>query len=157
MKPRFFSTLAVVLLGITSINAQQPKADKPPLGIPADATLFNGKWYKVFLEEVTWKRAQEKCRGLSGQLVVIHDETTQAFIAELGNTLELWIGATDGEVEGQWIWSDGTPMKFKAWGPGQPRRNDRSENYLGIGGDRRWFDAPNDWPCVGYICEWPAE
>lgn len=106
---------------------------------------------------MTWKRAQEKCRDLSGQLAVISDETTQSFIAELGDTLELWIGATDGEVEGQWIWSDGTPMKFKAWGPAQPRRNSRSENYLGIGGGRLWFDAPNDWPCVGYICEWPAK
>ena len=31
-----------------------------------------------------------------------------------------WIGLTDHNAEGQYVWSDGTPVDYLNWGPGQP-------------------------------------
>ena len=152
----FFSLLVVLLGSMSSISsAQQLAPKKTPLGVPADATLFNGKWYRVYLEKTTWVKARDKCRTLGGQLVSIPDAPTQAFLAEFGKGVELWIGATDEKVEGLWVWVDGTEMKYKAWGSKQPDGR-RAQNYAALGNwaGRGWFDGPNDWPCVGFICEW---
>lgn len=124
---------------------------------PADATLFNSKWYRLYLEKTTWKHAQAKCRSLGGQLVCIPDAPTQAFLADFGKGLQLWIGATDEKVEGRWVWVDGTEMKFKAWVPGEPQGK-RAENFLILGKrpGAPWFDGPENLDCAGFICEWPA-
>lgn len=142
---------------LTPVAAQQSAEPKPPVGIPSKAKLFNGKWYLVYLEKTTWTKAKQKCERAGGQLAVVPDAPTQAFMAEFGKGLELWIGATDEKVEGLWVWVDGTEMKHKAWGRGQPVSGSRTENFLIIGGGGRWYDAPNDWACVGYICEWKAK
>ncbi len=154
MKHYIVTIVAVLGALLSPLNAQTPASKEPPFGIASDATLFNGKWYRVYLEKGTWKSARQKCRTLGGQLACVPDAPTQAFLAEFAKTLELWLGATDEKVEGQWVWIDGTEMKYTAWGPKQPLRNSRVENYLGIGGHRLWFDAPNHWECVGFICEW---
>ncbi|OYW27236.1 MAG: hypothetical protein B7Z47_06850, partial [Chthoniobacter sp. 12-60-6] len=60
--------------------AQSPKAPKPPIGVPAAAKLFNGKWYHVYLEKVDWARAKAKCQAAGGQLVVIPDAATWDFV-----------------------------------------------------------------------------
>ena len=33
---------------------------------------------------------------------------------------------------------------------------DVAENYAALGsrGNRTWFDAPDNWGCAGFICEW---
>lgn len=148
--------LAIFAAVFSQAGAQQPALKKPPVGVPADATHFNGKWYRTYLEKTTWKRAQEKCRTLGGHLACVPDAPTQAFISEYAKGLELWIGATDEKVEGQWLWVDGTAMKYKAWGKNEPTLS-RNDNFTLIGTDGRWYDAPDNWPCVGFICEWLAK
>jgi hypothetical protein len=135
----------------------QPPAPKRPLGVPADAVHFNGKWYHVYLERTTWRRAKEKCAVLGGQLASVPNKPAQAFIRELSKGVELWLGATDEKVEGLWVWLDGTEMKYKNWGKGQPRGS-RTENYLALGWQgQAWFDAPDNWGCSGFICEWKGK
>jgi Lectin C-type domain len=150
-------TLFLAFIAASSAPAQFPERPrKPPVGVPNDATLFNGKWYRTYLEKTTWKRAQEKCRTLGGQLACVPDAPTQVFLAKFGKGVELWIGATDEKVEGLWVWVDGTEVKYKrGWG-GQPPNGGRAENYAALSRSKGhyWFSAPNDWPCVGFICEW---
>jgi len=89
------------------LYGQSPTPTKPPVGIPADATLFNGKWYRVYIERVPWTRAKEKCKGLGGQLAVVPDEQTWDFLKSR-SPAALWLGGTDEETEGVWKWVDGT-------------------------------------------------
>lgn len=156
MKTYLLIIIATFTAVFSHAGAQQPTTKKPPVGVPVDATLFNGKWYRTYLEKTTWKRAQEKCRTLGGQLACVPDAPTQAFIAGYAKGLELWIGATDEKVEGQWLWVDGTEMKYKAWGKNEPTLS-RNDNVTLIGTDGRWYDGPDNWPCVGFVCEWKAK
>lgn len=155
MRTHLLIIIATVIAALSTANAEQPTTKAPPVGVPADAKPFNGKWYRLYLERTTWRRARDKCRTVGGQLACIHDAPTQAFLADFGKGLQLWIGATDEKVEGLWVWVDGTEMKFKAWIPGEPSGG-RSENFLVLG--RRpgapWFDAPENLEIAGFICEW---
>ena len=129
----------IALLAAFSLASAQQSAPKPPVGVPTDAKLFNGKWYRVYLEQSTWP-----------------DEPTHGFLKELKPDVGLWLGATDEKLEGAWMWVDGTEMKFKAWAPGEPGGR-RAENYLFLI-HGAWEDHSNGRPqVIGYICEWKAK
>ena len=127
---------------------------KRPLGVPEDARFFGGKWYKVYSGHISWHNARDKCVVLGGRLANVPDERTQAFIVGLADGKTLWLGATDEKMKGQWVWSDGSTMKFKAWNDNHPLEM-RGFDYLWIIRDGRWNDAPDkDSGGVGFICEW---
>jgi hypothetical protein len=153
---RLIITLGIWIAGSSSIISQQTAPERPPAGVPSDATLFNGKWYRVYLMKTTWKRAQERCRTLGGQLACVSHAPLQEFITTLGKGRALWLGATDEVNEGQWVWVDETLMKYTAWAEGKPQVS-RRNNYLIQGADGRWHDVPPDWPGVGFICEWEGK
>ena len=147
---------ALVLVAILLPAFGQQTAPKPPVGVPTDAKLFNGKWYRVYLEQSTWPVARDKCKTLGGQLAVVLDEPTHTFLKELKPDVGLWLGATDEKLEGDWRWVDGSEMKFKAWAPGEPGGR-RAENYLFLI-HRAWEDHSNGRPqVIGFICEWKAK
>ena len=157
MKTRIVTLVAFLIALLSPLHAQQAASTKPPVGVPADATRFNGKWYRIYLEKTSWKHALEKCRSLGGQLACVPDAPTQAFISAFGKKLRLWIGATDEKVEGLWLWVDGAEMKYTAWGPNQPNSIPK-ENYLLLGPDGNWWDITDSYAeCVGFICEWKGK
>lgn len=153
-------TLLLSLLITLTAFAGQPAAvaPKPPVGVPADAKFFGGKWYRVYVEKgVSWHRARDKCKALGGQLVTVPDAPTWEFVKSL-TPASVWMGATDEKTEGVWKWVDGTPVGFTGWiGAGADNSNGR-EHYLTThrGG---WNDAPNSgsfatFQVVGFLCEW---
>ncbi len=150
----------ILLPWICTATAQLSTPEKkPPVGIPSDAKLFNGKWYRVYLERTSWANARQKCTALRGQLVVITDEPTWEFVNALTQGAALWLGATDEQTEGVWKWVDGTPVTLKPWFQGQPDNARGVENYLATY-KNLWNDAPKAGEfmprqfVVGYICEW---
>ena len=148
--------LVTILLtaAFNPLIAQQPAPAKPPVGLPADAKLFNGKWYRVYLEATPWKGAKTKCERLGGQLAVVPDEPTHVFVRQLSKDLELWLGGFE-KLEGLWQWVDGTPMNFKGWARTQPDAGRGLQMLKTWRGG--WGDTENTDPAViGYICEWKA-
>jgi hypothetical protein len=157
--------LTLVVAGLLPpAHAQSSTAQKAPIGVPADAQLFNGKWYRVYFEKVAWHRAKEKCGALSGQLAVVPDAATWEFIKRL-TPATIWLGATDEEVAGVWKWLDGTPWRFTAWLKGLPNNQGGKEHYLSVltfKGERGWNDAVKEGntprrEVSGYICEWKTK
>lgn len=151
-------TLALFLaLVLTAIAA--PPVPKPPVGVPADAKFFNGKWYRVYLEKVPWPAARDKCKALGGQLVTVPDAPTWEFVKGLSGTASMWLGATDEKTEGVWVWMDGSPITYSDWFTGQPDNARGIEHYLAIW-KGKWNDTPKTGEfmpkqfVVGYICEW---
>jgi hypothetical protein len=151
------SFLALVwVLGFGSAHAQEAARKKPPVGVPQGAQLFDGKWYHVYLERMSWRNARDKCKRLGGQLAVVPDEATGTFLRELSEGLELWLGATDEKVEGLWMWVDGTKMTYKNWSGEGPDNSHGREHFLTLSNDKGlWNDVPEDHKrVVGYICQW---
>lgn len=148
-------TLSLLLAAlILTSAAANPKR---PLGVPADAKPFNGRWYKVVLEKKSWHAARDKCKEMSGQLVTVPDAATWEFVEAL-TPASVWLGATDEKTEGVWVWVDGTPVDFKAWYPGQPD-NSGGEHYTATY-KSQWADIPKGGTVgtllqvQGFICEW---
>ena len=145
---------ALVMVAISLPAFAQQTASKPPVGVPNDATFFNGKWYKVYLEKTPWTSAKTKCERLGGQLAIVPDARTQAFVQQLSNKLALWLGASE-KVEGLWMWVDGTRMDYTAWSPGEPDNSGNMLNPLLLW-KGNWYDDAGKF-AVGFICEWKAK
>jgi hypothetical protein len=148
----------LVAVGMLSMMVSLHAADpKKAAGIPEDAVYFNGKWYKAFIDGSGWKASQGKCQRAGGQLAIIPNQETQAFLKKLANGRKLMIGASKERSE-VWKWIDGSTMTFQAWDRGQPNDVKGNENYAALGPKGGWYDVADstDWT-QGYICEWAAK
>jgi len=84
--------------------------------------------------------AQDECRARGLQLASIHSQQEQNFIAGLISGHYAWIGLTDVAVEGEFRWSDGTPLDFQYWNPGQPNGGTLSDCVFTYLSDAAWGD-----------------
>lgn len=155
MKTHIISIVVVIIAALSPLSAQQPATKKPPVGVPADATLFDGNWYRIYLDRTDWTDAKQKCERLGGHLVVVHDQPTHVYIRELADNRHLWLGGFK-KTEGLWEWVDGSPFKFKGWGPNQP------DAGLGFKAFHTWRGGwgdtdPKDRGVIGFICQWKAK
>jgi hypothetical protein len=124
---------------------------------PKDAMLFNGHYYKVFRDEVTWHEAKRRCEAMGGYLVCITSQMENNFVSQLGNRAVLWLGASDEEREGQWKWVSGEPFQYANWVSRNPSNSGRGEHWLSFSWlrdrGRGWNDNPEGGK-MGFVCEW---
>uniref|UniRef100_A0A3Q2DR84 CD209 antigen-like protein E n=1 Tax=Cyprinodon variegatus TaxID=28743 RepID=A0A3Q2DR84_CYPVA len=59
----------------------------------------------------TWIEGRDSCRGQGGDLVKIDSREKQNMINDKD---WFWIGLTDSEKEGSWVWVDGSPLKERS-------------------------------------------
>ena len=130
---------------------------------PVDAKVLGGKAYRVFPEQVTWHEARARCAGLGGHLAVVTGEAENRFLTSLVKGRGLggaWLGATDEQAEGRWLWVDGTPLRYSNWDlPNkQPNNKQGIEHYMVLltRFDGSWCDQPDDGrqEHPGYVCQW---
>lgn len=138
--------------------------------IPDHAVRFGTNCYRLYGEVVTWNEAKSKCQALGGHLVTVESEQENTFLHSLLRKSDkdwIWLGATDQEVEGKWVWIDGTAMRYNRWLDGQPN-NDAAggwpENYTAMDRSGFWWDVPDDRFSnsakygdqlkSGFVCEW---
>ena len=112
----------------------------------------------------TWPMAKSSCEGLSARMVTIKSAEENEFVKStfLESTASVWIGLSDAESEGQWVWVDNTPLVYNKWEKRQPSGS-HAENCAVIGNGVLWNGGPqfdghwNDVNCTGftkpYICE----
>jgi len=96
----------------------------------------------ICLAEVTQADAVAACEALGGQLVILETPERSDAVGETVSAVtsaRFWIGLTDRDAEGSWIWVDGSPLAYTSrWAPGEP--NDS-------GGEDC---VHNNWNAVGY-------
>ena len=154
-----------------------PKQDKDVLIKIANIEQYNGHYYKVFNDGLTWAQAKQRCEELGGHLVTITSQTEQLVVQELivaqGTKGYYWTGGVRNTA-GDFVWITGEAFTYSNWGNGEPNGLDANgkvnENivtiykYQGIdgvwndvfelGGDGRYpfYNIENS----GFVCEWDS-
>ncbi|MFZ5481239.1 MAG: lectin-like protein, partial [Myxococcota bacterium] len=105
------------------------------------------------LTSTTWDEAEAACEAFGRTLVSVDDASENSTVASLYTGSALWIGYTDVESEGAWVWISGSNAAFTQWYTGEPNDSGNEDcaatNFGAIG----WW---NDYPCsysLPFVCE----
>ncbi|KAM7009566.1 C-type lectin domain family 4 member M-like isoform 2-T2 [Tautogolabrus adspersus] len=122
---------------------------------PRGWLMFASSCYYVSSQRRNWDDSREDCLQRNADLVIINSRREQAFLT--GFSMAAWIGMTDREEEGTWLWVDGTEVDKDRlqWARGQPDGAFGGEDC----GDLRTmitFIGLNDFNCSA-ITQWICE
>lgn len=129
---------------------------------PVTSATYNGHYYELYDDVLSWKEAKEYCESLGGHLVTITSQSENYFVQGLitdGTQTNYYIGGTDEENEGTWKWVTGETFSYTNFGDGEPSSvYYEGEDYLYIGkSDGKWGDIYSITGGVkvyGFICEY---
>ncbi|XP_012946935.1 macrophage mannose receptor 1 [Aplysia californica] len=114
-----------------------PPVPTTPAPCPNGWSGHNDYCYKLFKEaedKKNWQAAQTFCEIFGGSLPSAHDKATVDFIGDLTgyyyNPGNIWIGLTDKDKEGSYVWSDGSPFDYVSWHDGEPNNIHGTEDCI---------------------------
>lgn len=144
-------------------------------GVPPDLALCNqatygGHDYLLCQELRSWADANDGCTVVGMRLVRVDDANENQWLFTNANTpngvsSDVWLGATDGAVEGEWRWTDGelfwvgdqagTPQNglFNGWYFREPNNvNEEDCLTLETAAKPEWYDHQCHLT-LSYVCE----
>ncbi|XP_074013154.1 macrophage mannose receptor 1-like [Numenius arquata] len=133
-----------------------PSGDAEALKCPEGWLLYGDHCYSIHRDPRGWREALISCNESNGNLASIHNPEEHGFIlSQLGYKAvdELWIGLNDLHTQMYFEWSDGTPVTYTKWLPGEPTHtiNGQEDCVVMAGEDGYWADSACD-KKLGYIC-----
>ncbi|XP_078382502.1 uncharacterized protein LOC144665191 isoform X2 [Oculina patagonica] len=121
-----------------------------------DWSYFEGYCYRKVLSCNTWSNSQGTCATLGANLPSVHNQEENVYIQSLHGGEHSWLGLSDINSEGTFVWSDGTPLDFHYWAKNQPNdfHNEDCVHTLGLLNDHRykWNDV-NCTVCHKFTCK----
>ncbi len=120
------------------------ETDESPCGGDDVFWSGSGHCYRKVNAHRTWVGAWSQCGEEGGHLVTLSGADEAEFVQRTfrdGSADNLWIGANDSLVEGDWLWVTGEPVGWSAWAEGEP--NDGGgfgENCAALLADGTWND-----------------
>eukprot|EP00058_Branchiostoma_floridae_P024333 XP_002609823.1 hypothetical protein BRAFLDRAFT_219540 [Branchiostoma floridae] len=95
---------------------------------PDSYSEYNNKCYKLSTEQMTFGEAKAVCQRDGGILAIINAQDTNHLVVKkirlpYERTLSYWIGLSDAQEEGTFVWTDGTELTasdYTHWRPGNP-------------------------------------
>lgn len=105
---------------------------------------FADACYLTITTEMSWGEARSFCKENNSiaDLVTIFSPYENNYIKRMASDLgtSLWIGLSDQEAEGSFLWVDETPLgPWNSWGADEPNGG-RTENCVEINESRGWND-----------------
>ncbi|XP_067467951.1 lactose-binding lectin l-2-like [Thunnus thynnus] len=142
--------LFLFLFGL-ALGAESPSGDREMKlqrgNCPMFWYSFNGRCYKYVATHMTWADAELHCVSQRANLVSIHSLEEHDFVKTLIKNFDhtqkfTWIGLSDTQKEGGWMWSDGCPVDFVLWGATEPNNAGGNEDcvYNNYDIDLKWND-----------------
>lgn len=138
---------------------------------PEQATPV-GTYYQLFIEDVSWQEARQRCLDKGGWLATVSNEDELEdviMIAAEGGVDKVWLGCH--RENNVLVWENNEQIDFYNWGNGEPSYVDSGDNVtedclLLWRFNNKWVynDSRNnpvaDYPAmysgqIGYICEFP--
>ena len=94
-------------------------------GCPSTWTALSTGCYLFLPGPLSWYNAKTRCEEENSTMVEIETPEEQGALAEealmsKGTTFGFWIGLTDLQEEGRWVWQSGREVNYSAWERGQP-------------------------------------
>jgi len=151
---------ATALAGLVWTGAAVGEDEKTDSSIPEEAVEFDGHHYLLVdeVEGLSWPSSKKRCASQGSHLATVTSREESDFIAELCDGRYMYLGGSDEEQEGNWVWVDGSPWEFTNWMRGQPNDYTGNEDYLATYDHGAWVDVDAEgddfWMPTGYICEW---
>ena len=106
---------------------------------------YNGNEYQLTSPELTWEQAQAEAEALGGNLVTVNDIIEQSWLIEtFGNRETFWLGLSDRNTEGEFVWENGERVTYTNWRSGEPDDYLGREDYAVINWNSdtgQWSDA----------------
>lgn len=87
------------------------------------------KKYSIFVEDVSWTEARDRCISTGGKLVTIEnqEQLDQVIaLAEQSGIDKVWVGCH--RENGELVWENGAKVDFYVWGQGEPSVYDSGDN-----------------------------
>jgi hypothetical protein len=121
---------------------------------------WGGHTYVFCPMRIEWNEAKAECAALGYELVTINDAGEDEWVDDTMDALvptgqQSWLGFTDIDREGVWVWDSGSTSTYTNWNTGQPS-NSSGVEHCGTINAYHPIRAWNDLPCWGtcsYICE----
>ncbi len=116
---------------------------------------FNGsRYYRRANDCITYWQAYDYAQSVGGHLLTINSEAEDNFIASVTEG-PLWIGLTDADSEGNFVWNTGEPLTYTNWKSGQPNDYYNNQDYTVIY-NGQWYDIDeyyHAWSIVEIPCD----
>ncbi|KAI8509450.1 hypothetical protein Bbelb_132980 [Branchiostoma belcheri] len=114
----------------TDPNSKWELCDVPSCARPCQHgwSEHNNHCYKLMNEEVSFRTANQRCKGMGANLASIRDGQENNFIASIISHASgdmVWIGLKYNK------WMDGSEFSYRNWAPGQP-----DDHYWFSGGEK---------------------
>ena len=95
--------------------------------------------------------AMSKLEG--AELASIHTFQENEFIRNISGSRDIFIGLSDSNIEGTFVWSDGCPLAYTNWEAGEPDNDYGLEDcVLFLGANGKWnVDFCDFW--YEYVCK----
>ncbi|XP_067436249.1 ladderlectin-like isoform X2 [Thunnus thynnus] len=128
------------------IQEEEHRVDKRSTSCPDQWTKYNGRCFLFVPRILTWAQAEKNCLSMGAHLASIHGtrdyhEIRRMILDRTHKSPETWIGGSDGQEEGVWFWSDGTPFFYSYWCRGEPNNLSNEDCILmNYGGNHCWDD-----------------
>ncbi|XP_029809726.1 C-type lectin domain family 4 member D-like isoform X3 [Suricata suricatta] len=127
---------------------------------PTGWRSFRSSCYLPLNDNHTWGESETNCTGMGAHLAAISTEAEQNFIVQLlDRRFSYFLGLSDENHEGQWLWVDETPFdpKILFWHEGEPNNYQEENCVVLINVEDKW--GWNDFPCnfeTRRICKLPG-
>lgn len=106
----------------------------------------NGHFYFIAGERASFEDSRLLAEAVGGALLAVNDDLEQLWIADqvLGLPHSYWLGLSDEEEEGAFLWDSGEPFDYQNWQAGEPDNGDgaapEDAGRLGVSPGRSWYD-----------------
>ena len=154
----------------SAVAAEAPQPQQTPTPVVQGSREPGASSFEVYVEDISWEAARDKCAQMGGRLAVINDLEEYEQVMEViknVNANKLWIGCY--KYDGAIVWLDGEASSYYPWAANEPSGFDgydgAAEDYIMLWRyNEGWLynDNRNDpvgtYPqysgTVGYICEY---
>ncbi|XP_038151963.1 CD209 antigen-like protein E [Cyprinodon tularosa] len=145
-----------VMRGNLPVFEEEPSCEK-------DWVRFEETCYYFSTNKFSWEESRNRCREAGAELVKVETREEQYFLRNnLNRKMKsfddmFWIGLTDSEEEGRWVWVDGSELSERSdlflmfWNALQPdnwaKENPAGEDCVRVGMEgggggpmKNWYD-----------------